>query len=115
LKYPGTYFFLVSYDLNKANRAIQPTVNAFASACEKAGIPFIGLTAGTPEAIDEFRHEVQAPYEYYITDATQLKTMIRSSPGLIMMEGSRVIDMWHYNSFPSLEKLQPRIKIAPAQ
>jgi uncharacterized membrane protein YphA (DoxX/SURF4 family) len=115
LNYPGTYFFLVSYDLNKADRDIQPTVNAFASACEKAGIPFIGLTAGTPEAIDVFRHEVQAPYEYYITDATQLKTMIRSNPGLMMMEGSKVIDMWHYNSFPSLEKLQSRIKVAPAQ
>jgi len=115
LNYKGSYFFLVSYDLNKANREIQPTINTFATACEKAGIPFYGLTAGTPEAIDEFRHEVQASYEYYITDATQLKTMIRSNPGLIMMEGSKVIDMWHYNSFPSFEAIQPRAKIAPAE
>lgn len=110
INYPGTYFFLVSYDLNHANRDIQPTVNAFAAACEKEGIPFYGLTAGTPEAIDEFRHEVQAAYDYYITDATQLKTMIRSNPGLIMMEGPVVVDMWHYNSFPELSALQSKIK-----
>lgn len=110
LNYLGTYFFLVSYDLDAADRDIQPEVNAFAAACEKQGIPFYGLTAGTPEAIDEFRHEVQAAYDYYITDATQLKTMIRSNPGLIMLEGPVVKDMWHYNSFPTLDELSAKIK-----
>jgi uncharacterized membrane protein YphA (DoxX/SURF4 family) len=95
------HFFLVSYRLDKANLKIQPEINAFASACEKAGIPFIGLTSNSPEEIEEFRHEVQAPYPYYITDATQLKTMIRSNPGLILLKGSKVLDMWHYNSLPS--------------
>jgi uncharacterized membrane protein YphA (DoxX/SURF4 family) len=115
LNYSGTYFFLVSYDLNKANRSIQPSVNEFAKACEKAGVPFIGLTAAAPDAIEEFRHEVQSPYEYYITDATQLKTMIRSNPGLIMMQGPVVKDMWHHNSLPKFEELSSKIGKAPAQ
>ncbi len=105
LKQNKLHFFLVSYRLDKANLKIQPEINAFATACEKAGIPFIGLTSNSPEEIEEFRHEVQAPYPYYITDATQLKTMIRSNPGLILLKGSKVLDMWHYNSFPSFEGL----------
>ncbi|MEX1189201.1 MAG: BT_3928 family protein [Bacteroidia bacterium] len=110
LNYPGTYFFLVSYDLNHADRDIQPKINAFAEACEKEGIPFYGLTSGTPEAIDEFRHEVQAAYDYYIVDATQLKTMIRSNPGLVMLNGPVIEDMWHHNSFPDFSNLQARVK-----
>jgi uncharacterized membrane protein YphA (DoxX/SURF4 family) len=110
LNHPGSYFLLVSYDLNAANRSIQPAINAFALACEKNQIPFIALTSGTPEAIDEFRHEVQAPYEYYITDATQLKTMIRSNPGLMLMEGPVVKGKWHHNALPSYEELAPQLK-----
>ena len=115
LNHPGTYFFLVSYDLNKADRDIQPTVNEFAKACEKAGVPFIALTAAAPDAIEEFRHEVQSPYQYYTTDATQLKTMIRSNPGLIMMQGPVVKEMWHHNSFPSFESVGSLIVKAPTQ
>ncbi|MCB0819941.1 MAG: DoxX family protein [Bacteroidetes bacterium] len=115
LNYAGTYFFLVSYDLNKANRDVQPEINEFAKACEKAGVPFYGLTAATPDAVEEFRHEVQSPYEYYITDATQLKTMIRSNPGLIMMQGPVVKNMWHYHSFPKFEAVSGEIVKAPAQ
>ena len=106
LKHDSLQFFLVSYDLNKANIGIQPTINEFALACEKAGIPFIGLTSNTPEKIDEFRHEVQAPYPYYITDATQLKTMIRSNPGLMLLKGSKILNMWHHHSFPSFEEFR---------
>jgi hypothetical protein len=110
LKQNKLHFFLVSYRLDKANLKIQPEINAFATACEKAGIPFIGLTSNSPEEIEEFRHEVQAPYPYYISDATQLKTMIRSNPGLILLKGSKVLDMWHYNSFPSFDDLGKSIK-----
>jgi uncharacterized membrane protein YphA (DoxX/SURF4 family) len=106
LKHDSLHFFLVSYDLTKADRDIQPQINAFAQACEKNGIPFIGLSSSTPEAIDEFRHEVQAPYDYYITDATQLKTMIRSNPGLMLLKGAKVLDMWHHHSFPSFEEFR---------
>jgi uncharacterized membrane protein YphA (DoxX/SURF4 family) len=106
LKHDSLQFLLVSYDLNKANLSIQPTINEFALACEKAGIPFIGLTSNTPEKIDEFRHEVQAPYPYYITDATQLKTMIRSNPGLMLLKGSKILNMWHHHSFPSFEEFR---------
>ena len=106
LKHDSLHFFLVSYDLDKANRDIQPTINVFAMACEKAGVPFIGLTANTPEAIDEFRHEVQSPYDFFITDATQLKTMIRANPGLILLKGSKVLQMWSHNTLPSFEEFR---------
>ncbi len=106
LKHDSLHFFLVSYDLDKANRDIQPTINVFAMACEKAGVPFIGLTANTPEAIDEFRHEVQSPYDFFITDATQLKTMIRANPGLILLKGSKVLHMWSHNTLPSFEEFR---------
>ena len=104
--YKGYQFLLVSYNLAKADRGVQPQVNDFASLCEKNKIPFYGLTSDIPSVIDEFRHEVQAPYNYYITDATQLKTMIRSNPGLMLLKGPVVVAMWHHNDFPALDAVR---------
>lgn len=106
LNYEGYQFFLVSYDLARANRSVQEKVNEFAGKCEQNQVPFYGLTAATPSLIDEFRHEVQAPYEYYISDATQLKTMIRSNPGLILLKGAKVVAMWPHRAFPSYESVK---------
>jgi uncharacterized membrane protein YphA (DoxX/SURF4 family) len=101
LNYQGYQFLLVSYDLDKADLGIQPRINDFAALCEKDKIPFMGLTAATPDRLEAFRHDVQAAYPWYIVDATQLKTMIRSNPGLILLKGSKVLAMWPYRSFPS--------------
>lgn len=100
------YFFLVSYDLRKAKTGKQSKINAFAEAALRDGFNFYGLTAASPQAIDEFRHNVQATYDYYIMDGTTLKTMIRSNPGLMLIKKGTVIDMWHYNSFPDYEMVK---------
>lgn len=102
------FFFLVSYDLRKAKTGKQTKINAFAEAAQRDGYQFYGLTAASPQAIDEFRHNVQATYDYYIMDATTLKTMIRSNPGLILLKKGTVIHMWHYNAFPDYESVKKR-------
>ena len=99
-------FYLVSYDLNKAKTGKQAKINAFAEAAMKDGFNFIGMSASSASMIDEFRHNVQAMYEYYIVDGTTLKTMIRSNPGLMLIKNGVVIDMWHYNSFPDYEQVK---------
>ncbi|MFN4123020.1 MAG: BT_3928 family protein [Flavobacteriales bacterium] len=100
------YFFLVSYDLQKAKTGKQSKINAFAEAALRDGFNFYGLTSASAAAIDEFRHNVQATYDYYIMDGTTLKTMIRSNPGLMLIKKGTVIDMWHYNSFPDYEMVK---------
>jgi len=106
LQYEGYQFFLVSYDLDHANKAVQTKVNDFAALCEQNKVPFMGLTAATPARLDEFRHEVQAAYPWYIVDATQLKTMIRSNPGLVLLKGSKVVAMWPFRALPSFDEIK---------
>jgi uncharacterized membrane protein YphA (DoxX/SURF4 family) len=109
MNYQGYQFFLVSYDLDKADRGIQPRINDFAALCEQNKIPFMGLTGATPAKLEEYRHEIQAAYPWYIVDATQLKTMIRSNPGLILLKGSKVVAMWPHRSFPSFDAVKTNL------
>lgn len=111
LNNPDYNFLLIAYDITKTDREVQPKINEFAEKCQKHGINFIGLSASGSQAVDQFRHEVQAMYDYYVTDETVLKTMIRSNPGLIMLKKGTVIDMWHHNDFPTFEEVQKKYNL----
>jgi len=94
-------FLLVAYDLDKSSEGIQHHINDFYELCNKDGIEFVCLTASQDDKITSFVASSKAAYPFYSTDGTVLKTMIRSNPGLMLLKGGVVIDMWHHNSFPS--------------
>ncbi len=98
---PKYNFLLISYDINKADKDVQTKINDFVAQCSKDSIAFVGLAGSSPKEVDNFRHDVNAMYDYYITDQTVLKTMIRSNPGLMLMKNGVVVAIWHHNDFPS--------------
>ena len=108
LSNPEYNFLLVAYDLSKSDRKVQAQINQFVRHAEEANMQFIGLTGSLPADIDNFRHDVEAMYDFYSCDQTALKTMIRSNPGLILMKGGVVVDMWHYNDFPDYKDIEAK-------
>jgi len=99
-------FLLVAYDINKSNKEVQSKVNDFVALCQKSGIEFIGLTASVPGEVDVFRHEHNSTFDYYSCDATTLKTMVRSNPGLMLLKKGTVVAMWHQNDFPTFDEVK---------
>ncbi len=97
-------FLLVSYQINNSNEDVQGKINDFVALCQKDGIEFIGLTGSSHKDIEKFRHKHNSMFEYYNTDETALKTMIRSNPGLMLLKRGTVAAMWHYNDFPSYDE-----------
>jgi triosephosphate isomerase len=85
-------------------------VNDFVALCQKDGVEFIGLTSSSEKEIDDFRHKHNSMYEFYNTDETALKTMIRSNPGLMLLQNGTVVKMWHYNDFPSYDEVKVLLK-----
>lgn len=106
LSNPDYNFLLVAYDLTKTHAESQEHLNKFADECAKRNINFIALTASPYKVVDDYRHEHNILYEFYNTDETALKTMIRSNPGLILLKKGVVIDMWHYNDFPEFGEFE---------
>ncbi len=63
------------------------------------------LTASNSESIEKFRHENQLAVPYYFSDATVLKTIIRSDPGIALWQNGNVLGNWHHNDTPSAEEV----------
>ena len=42
----------------------------------------------------------------YFADDVELKAMIRSNPGLLLMHDGVVLEKWHYNDFPDLSEME---------
>jgi uncharacterized membrane protein YphA (DoxX/SURF4 family) len=86
-------------------------INEFAKFAEKEGMHFYGLTASGTDMIGAFRHQLQTAYPFYSSDGTVLKTIIRSNPGLVLIEGGVVRGQWHINDFPDFEDLMEKLNI----
>ena len=105
---PNYNFLLICYDLDKTNKDVFGKINDFAALCKQGGVTFIALTSSTKETIEKFKQEAKTNIDFYNSDGTVLKTMIRSNPGLMMLKGGTVINMWHYHTIPPFNDVKEK-------
>lgn len=63
------------------------------------------LTSSGYDAFEDFRHKNQLAAPYFFADATVLKTMVRSNPGVILLKDGEVLEKWHYNDTPLADEV----------
>jgi len=105
---PDYQFILVSYDLNKANKAGFHKILPFCKSAIRDGNSFICLTNSLPGEIKKFRMDNGTAFDYYNSDEVVLKTMVRSNPGLILLKDGVVLAKWGFRDFPSYEQAKER-------
>jgi len=89
----------------KANSKKMSKINELAKKLEKNSIQTWLITASDYNSVATFRNENQLAFPYYYADATIIKTIIRSNPGLVLMQDGIVRGKWHYNDVPEIEQL----------
>lgn len=103
---PEYNFLLICHEVELANKDAFGKINDLAALCKQDHVKLIALTSSTKEAIEKFKQEVNTPIDFYISDNTVLKTMIRSNPGLMLLKGGTVQGMWHYHSLPAYDDMK---------
>jgi uncharacterized membrane protein YphA (DoxX/SURF4 family) len=73
-------------------------------ACKKEGYEVYPLTASASDKVEAFRHEHQIDVPFYYGDKTNLKSIIRSNPGLVLFDGNVVKRNWPSTRLPKVEK-----------
>ena len=106
----GYTFLLISPDLDKADDQNFGDIDQIYEFCQDNSIPFYCLTASTEKSQQHWQNITGAEYTFCMTDATTLKTMIRSNPGLMLLEKGVVRGKWSHNRLPETTELETMLK-----
>ena len=98
--FQGTRLIVITHDVKKADAKSFEAINELISGLENSAVEPVAYTASDGRTFEDFRHEVQLGIPYYFADATVLKTIIRSNPGIVLLKNGVVKGKWHYNDVP---------------
>ena len=96
----------VAYNLTQSDMQYQPAINRLAEYAQEKGIRFYGLTSSSERDIETYKKRYHVPYEFCTADEIQLKTMIRSNPGVINLREGTILDKWAGKDVPDVKELQ---------
>ena len=102
----GLTFLLVAPYVEQADDTNFGAIDAVCEYAQEHGHAFYGLTASSDKGIAHWRNITGAEYPFCTTDAITLKTIIRSNPGLVLLQNGTVIAKWSHNDLPTAEQLQ---------
>jgi hypothetical protein len=102
LAYPESYW-LVAYDLDRADMAQLERLCAELQKLHDAGIPVVGLTSSGPDAVAALLARTKTTFPWSNGDGTALKTIVRSNPGVTHLRKGVVQAHYHFNDFPAAQ------------
>ena len=104
----GNKLILIVQNTNKADRDRFGQLNALfaAAARSRKKIDVLTITSTSAGKFDSFRHDVNLATPFYFADATVLKSVIRSNPGLLVLKNGTVMAKYHYHDIPALYQIE---------
>lgn len=104
-----TYTFLaIAYNIHHTTPKYQEQLNQLAAYAANHGYRFYGLTASNVEEVQVYKTTYQVNYDFYFMDETQLKTIIRSNPGLVLLRQGTILNKWAGRDFPKPDELKEK-------
>jgi len=100
----GLKLLLIIQEVDNSDADEMEEINSLIAGMERK-VEVIVLTASAAASFENFRHHYQLAVPYYFTDATVLKAMIRSDPGIMLLRDGTVLGKWHNNDVPETEKI----------
>lgn len=102
--FQGAKLLIIIYDVTKTSTDNIDNIRKLVKDID-GKVEVMVLTASGGEQFELFRHENQLAVPYYYADATVLKTIVRSNPGLTLWIDGTVKGMWHHNDTPAASEV----------
>ncbi|MBM1106283.1 DoxX family membrane protein [Aurantibacter crassamenti] len=93
---------IIAYDLRKSNLQAFLEVKEVTDTAIKNGYKVIGMSASNEAQTAELKKKYQLDFDFYYTDETTLKTIVRSNPGVLVLEKGTIKQKVHYNDLDDL-------------
>ncbi|MFV0418979.1 MAG: BT_3928 family protein [Dysgonomonas sp.] len=113
LSQPGYTFLMISPSLEDMNSSYLSNFEDVENYANDNNYHFYCLTASTTDEIMNWAKENVINFDFCAMDGRTLKTMIRSNPGLILLEDGVVINKWADVEVPAEKDLDKPLKELP--
>ncbi|WP_339757140.1 BT_3928 family protein [uncultured Winogradskyella sp.] len=91
------------YNITKGEVEGKNKLKTFTDNAIKKGYTVIGLTSSGAEEKELLKHEYNLNFDFYLCDEKVIKTIIRSNPGIVILNKGTVISKTHWNDIEDIE------------
>lgn len=103
-------FWLIMPRIVDADDSNIDLINEVYDYSTEHGYSFYAITSSSSKEIDTWREKTGAEYPFLLLDEIELKTMVRSNPGLILVKEGKIINKWSHNDIPDEYALTGRLE-----
>ena len=92
-------------DMESMNEAAMPDLKLVLEGAKENNIPFYVLTPAVQEEIDALKAKFDFDATFLSIDGTEVKIIVRSNPGLVLIKKGTVLDKWPSRSIPDFDSI----------
>jgi hypothetical protein len=107
--FQGNKLLVIAYDIDKTSTLKIAELEALAKALQ-GKVECLLLTSSSQSQVEKFNLKNKLTIPYAFADATVLKTIIRSNPGICLWKDGTVLGNWHYNDLPTVTAIDELLK-----
>ncbi|TXN36271.1 DoxX family membrane protein [Flagellimonas hymeniacidonis] len=93
---------VIAYDLAKSNNDFFSEVATVTSKAKEKGYTVVGMSASNNEQATALKNKYNLDFDFYFTDETTLKTIVRSNPAILVLKKGTIIQKVHHNDLDQL-------------
>jgi hypothetical protein len=101
----GKKILILVSNLSKMSVANMPEITSLVNEATAAGLEVKLICASSEEETQGLIERQDWNIGYYLGDATVVKTIIRSNPGIVVLNEGTVVGKYHHNNTPTLEEV----------
>lgn len=94
---------IIAYSLRRSEAKGLEKMAEVAERAKESGYKVIGLSASGDDLKQQVKEEYNLDFDFYFTDETALKTIIRSNPGIVKLHKGTILQKLHWNDAEDLE------------
>ncbi len=94
---------VIAYDVAKTERNVYSEIKTVTDTALEKGYQVIGMSASNDALTGPLINDYGLGFDFYFTDETALKTIVRSNPGVLVLEKGTIVQKVHFNDLDELE------------
>lgn len=94
---------VIAYNLDNTEIPGYANIRKVTNEALRKGYKVIGLSASSTEETEAFTEQQNLNFKFYFCDMTALKTVIRSTPGIVKLQKGTIMQKLHWNDAEELK------------